>query len=196
MKVQNTTKMINDNPLMALIGAMSSNTYIEDQEAQGQDQLVNSDVLPTDINPTDKAAMIKFGIKFLDQVESDSLFQHVELPEGWSRKKSDHSMWSYIIDDKERERISIFYKAAFYDRSASASCNRRFSVNSHYYEKDTTEYFKMQVLDYDKVIYETKSVEVVRDLNFYNKRDVLKNEAREWLEERYPNYEDVSAYWD
>jgi hypothetical protein len=34
---------------------------------------------------------------------------------------SDHAMWSYLVDELGRERVSIFYKAAFYDRSAHMS---------------------------------------------------------------------------
>ena len=40
------------------------------------------------------------------------------LPPGWSRQGSDHAMWAHLLDEHGRQRVGIFYKAAFYDRSA------------------------------------------------------------------------------
>ena len=62
--------------------------------------------------------MEAWGIVFLGPVPNDALFQYVTLPEGWHKQPTEHSMWSHLLDDKDRKRASIFYKAAFYDRSA------------------------------------------------------------------------------
>jgi hypothetical protein len=51
-------------------------------------------------------------------VSDDPIFRSVQLPSGWKKKGSDHNMWSSVVDEAEKERISVFYKAAFYDRSA------------------------------------------------------------------------------
>ena len=91
---------------------------IEAQEAQGQRELVNSQVLPTEIIHSSQADMEELGFIFGEKVAGDEIFRHVELPEGWSKKGSDHSMWSYVVDERGIDRVGIFYKAAFYDRSA------------------------------------------------------------------------------
>lgn len=91
---------------------------VTEMEAQGQHQLVTSEVLPTDLNGDKKEDFIALGFKFGDVVSGDPLFQKVELPNGWKKEGSGHDMWSSVIDDKGRERVVIFYKAAFYDRSA------------------------------------------------------------------------------
>ena len=94
-------------------------------EAAGQRQLVHRDVLPTEIqgdrDETIKQSLIDLGFKFGDVVNGDPLFTQVELPAGWKKVGLDHDMWSYVHDDKGRERISVFYKAAFYDRRAFMS---------------------------------------------------------------------------
>lgn len=120
------------NPLLNALAGMeahlrtgnSSNMVLE-QEAQGQKELVNSEVLPTKINsPRDvdvKAKLTELGFKFGNVVDGDPLFQEVTLPAGWKKVATDHSMWSKVVDDQGRERISIFYKAAFYDRDAFMS---------------------------------------------------------------------------
>ncbi len=90
---------------------------IEAQEARGQQELIQSEELPATCRPSWEAAE-KLGIKKTGKAAGDPLFVCAELPKGWKKVSTDHSMWSKIIDEKGVERASIFYKAAFYDRDA------------------------------------------------------------------------------
>lgn len=103
--------------------AGSRSRAILSQEADGQQSFVNSTTLPTDIRGG-KKDLEAAGVKFLGPVEGDSLFQYVELPAGWKKEGTDHSMWSKLVDEQGRERASIFYKAASYDRRAFASVTK------------------------------------------------------------------------
>jgi hypothetical protein len=94
----------------------SASSFIEGQEIAGQRQLVNSDRLPAQCG--DRAPWLALGFTFGDPDPSDPLFMPATLPPGWKRQATDHSMGSVIVDTLGRERVSIFYKAAFYDRSA------------------------------------------------------------------------------
>ncbi|WP_433235335.1 hypothetical protein ACQPYK_25165 [Streptosporangium sp. CA-135522] len=100
-------------------------------EADGQRELVNSEVIPTEIMSGGEDDLTALGFHLGDQVEGDPLFRRVTLPDGWKREASDHSMWSYIIDGLGRRRVSVFYKAAFYDRRASLSINTVYSYVGH-----------------------------------------------------------------
>lgn len=91
---------------------------ILDQEAAGQTSFVSSETLPTDMNEADKEYLESRGVVFLETVDGDPIFQYVELPKGWSKQATDHSMWSNLVDNNGNKVASIFYKAAFYDRSA------------------------------------------------------------------------------
>lgn len=95
---------------------------IEAMEKQGQAQLINSDRLPTNGNNGGKGGnddeYLALGFTFGDPDPDDPMFRPATLPEGWKREASDHDMWSYLVDGLGRRRVSIFYKAAFYDRSA------------------------------------------------------------------------------
>lgn len=91
---------------------------ILEQERAGQAQLVNSECLPTDLSGDDRSAFEALGIRFGEPVDGDPLFQHATLLEGWTKQASDRDMWSYVLDQHGRRRISVFYKAAFYDRRA------------------------------------------------------------------------------
>lgn len=97
---------------------------IEAQEARGQDQLCLSAMLPTKISDNDKAILEAAGVKFGEPEKNDPLFCKAELPAGWSKQPTDHSMWSKLVDENGIERASIFYKAAFYDRDAFMSATK------------------------------------------------------------------------
>ena len=195
-KPVNTAKEHDDFAFLASSMVIGSSNTIERQEAQGQQSFVESDTLPTDGG--DKQALEAFGFKFLGPVEGDPLFQYVEMPKGWKKVPSDHSMWSYIHDEQGRERIAVFYKAAFYDRSAHYSVNKRFGVRRDYGRKDAS---VAQVLDGGKVIFSTGPRKYfpgeAREtwMKNYALDDEAKKEAADWLATQYPEWESVAAYW-
>ena len=90
---------------------------ILNQEARGQDELVNSMQLPVDIRG-DRKILEQDGVQFGAVSSNDPLFCHVTLPSGWVKRKTDHSMWSELVDASGNVRANIFYKAASYDRDA------------------------------------------------------------------------------
>lgn len=92
---------------------------IQAQERAGQAQLINSDRLPTD-RFGDADAWTALGFTFGEPDPADPMFCPATLPDGWRREGSDHDMWSYIVDGDGVQRVAVFYKAAFYDRSAHA----------------------------------------------------------------------------
>jgi hypothetical protein len=92
---------------------------IAEQEARGQRELVGSEQLPRDgLLGADRASWEGLGLKIDETTGDDPLFCRVELPAGWKKVATDHAMWSHLVDDQGRVRGKIFYKAAFYDRSA------------------------------------------------------------------------------
>ncbi|MCW2899294.1 MAG: hypothetical protein JWO67_1559 [Streptosporangiaceae bacterium] len=123
---RNTERAMHEDPIEAMLflaAAMGGNpsTPIEAQEAAGQRELVNSDVIPSQINGGSEADLTSLGFVLGEQVDGDPMFRRATLPAGWKREGSDHSMGSYIVDGLGRRRCGIFYKAAFYDRSAHIS---------------------------------------------------------------------------
>src|SRR5690349_16739679 len=116
---ENTRETVRRHPEGFLVESMVAGVgpAILAQESQGQRSFVGSDTLPTEMGAKDRLALEIAGVRFGETVPGDSLFQYVQLPAGWRKEAADHSMWSYLLDDKGRRRASIFYKAAFYDRS-------------------------------------------------------------------------------
>jgi hypothetical protein len=120
-EIQNTTEFVEDGGayliLAAAMGGASTSEIITDMERRGQKQLVAASVLPTDTQRTD-SEFEAVGFTFGEPAEGDPMFRQATLPAGWSRQGSDHDMWSYVVDELGRRRVSVFYKAAWYDRSA------------------------------------------------------------------------------
>ena len=108
-KITNTEQEVIDDPMKMFASLLGGPGAIERSEAKGQEELVESEVLPTSYNGDKKKDFEKIGIVFGDVVEGDSMFQEVTLPAGWKKIRTDHSMWSKLIDEQGRERASIFY---------------------------------------------------------------------------------------
>lgn len=126
-EIQNTTKFVRDEGGAALLLALgmvgeTPDQIIRGMESAGQRQLVASRMLPTDTHGTD-AEFEALGFVFGESDPGDPMFRPTTLPEGWSKRGSDHDMWSYVVDEHGRNRVSVFYKAAFYDRHAHMSLN-------------------------------------------------------------------------
>lgn len=105
--------------LQSLLGADPSD-LIDAQEARGQQQLLTSDRLPTELRG-ERAEWEGLGFTFGEPDPADPLFMPATLPNGWSKQASDSTLWTHISDQFGRRRVSILYKAALYDRHAFAS---------------------------------------------------------------------------
>jgi hypothetical protein len=122
---RNTTRAMREDAdgLLFLAAGMGDGrrgaSFIEEQEANGQREMVHSDVIPSHGYADDD--LLALGFTLGDPVEGDPLFRQASLPEGWKRQGSDHAMHSDIVDTLGRKRVGIFYKAAFYDRRADLS---------------------------------------------------------------------------
>lgn len=178
---------------------MGSNAAIESQEKDGQTSFVDSDTLPLDVGGNeDRKILESFGVKFLGAVPGDELFQYVELPPNWKKVSTEHSMSTWLVDDKGRRRASIFYKAAFYDRRASLSLARRYRVTQDFDREEAEHVAVAHVIDCDTVIFSTPPVALPQERNseFYRIGDEAKKIARAWLDAHFPDWLNPAAYWD
>lgn len=97
-------------------------------KAEGQQELIASESLPTEVSPKERALMERWGFVFGEPYPDDALFTPVRLPPGWTKAGTDHSMWSEVHDAKGRNRVDVFYKAAFYDRRARMTLASRYGA--------------------------------------------------------------------
>lgn len=161
---------------------------IEAQEKAGQDMVCKSELLPLDCGGN-KHVFESLGFVFGDPV--DRIFCKGTLPPGWSKKPTDHSMWSDFVDEKGRKRGAMFYKAAFYDQSAHMNLCPRFSIWA--YDDAATNGFRQVSIKDGGVLIE--KIGEYGDTDWSTK-DELVDKAIAWLNERYPDWDSPVAYWD
>ena len=200
--------------LLHIVATMDGTTgHIEASEARGQQHLVNSAQLPAEgtpggpdgyrkTNPDDWKAM---GIEFGPIVDGD-IFRDATLPEGWKVEATDHAMWSKLLDDKGRERASIFYKAAFYDRSAHIHLSSRFTLRKVY--DDSHKWTGQdEVLDGGERVFVTPEVDAAKleELNDHSRpyhevdkaQKAIQLMCEEWLSAKgFTDYRNPALYWD
>ena len=198
---KNTARPTPEDALGLIVDAMfvGNDDAIELQEVRGQCELVNSTTLPTDMGRSpdyDPRAILKAaGVKFGEIASGDPMFRHVELPPGWKKIPTDHSMWSSLVDDKGRVRGSIFYKAAFYDRSAHMRLDTRYGVAFDYKRSETEGVGVSNVTDCGKVIFSAEPIPTNKERSWETSQaaNLL---AMEWLDAQYPDWRNPGAYWD
>jgi hypothetical protein len=192
----NTRAEVESNPLgmLAQSFVMGSSKAIEQQEAAGQRDLVGSDTLPTEMRPGEKEVLETAGVKFLGPVQGDSLFQYVELPKGWSKRPTEHSMWSDLVDEKGRKRAGIFYKAAFYDRGSHLHMCTRYSYRLDYDRVSKEPVAVAYVMDGEARIFSSEEITFSKDSK-YDAMDKAEGQARKWLDSQYPEWSSPAAYW-
>lgn len=180
-----------DNTLVAQIPG-----GIERQEAKGQQDSNAQRTLPIKM---DWGALEKLGFKRGEA--DDNLFLKVEFPLNWNKLGTNHSLWSYLIDDRGRIRGDLFYKAAFYDRAARGTLRRRYSIGPEYPKQGRGDRVAMAVEDQEFLYDAAKGEEpkVIHRIPVtgqgFEADDKADAEIRAWMKEHYPEWEDPLAYW-
>lgn len=163
---------------------------IEAQEHAGQRAVCEKSILPKDC---DRNVFEAMGIVF--GTDADDLFVNVTFPEGWHKEATDHYMYSDLLDDKGRKRVTVCYKAAFYDRWAKAYANLRFHAMCEPIDgwENPDGVYVGVVKDQDKIIWRSEDTGTRGD---YRKHDLLGAAATDWLRTHYPDYKNPLAYWE
>lgn len=162
---------------------------IEQQEKDGQSALARTQNLPIEGMERCRNTLEKAG--FVIGEPADQLFYQCVFPVGWNLKPTDHSMWSDLIDDKGRKRAAVFYKAAFYDQQAFIRLERRYWVDG--YVQCGESQLAVAVMDGASIL---RSFGAYDKDNGWDRKESLVESATKWLEQNYPQWNDVTAYWD
>jgi hypothetical protein len=197
---------------------------IEAQEQRGQQKLVAGVFFPVRFvlgDPSDAdAALARWGWTLGAPLADDPLFRRVEMPPGWRKVATDHAMHSDVLDERDRKRVHVFYKAAFYDRDAFFGLIARFDVEEDYAEGEyrdrvelrPPEWTNQRVIDRatGEVLFvadvppeEAVAARMASYMNqsdpafilAYERRALMQEACREWIAARYPD-RSPGAYWE
>lgn len=186
---QSKRALLGETLLMGPVG------LAERQELRGQQSLTNSTCLP--IKGSEITAFTAMGVKFIkpdDDTARDDLFRTAILPDGWTKRPTDHSMWSELVDDRGRVRGMIFYKASTHDRQAKMHIVAFFNITTYDSEPPN---IRGTVTAGGTIVHQTPPLGAdcppEAESPLYEE---VRNAAEAWVKEHYPEYEDVMAYWD
>lgn len=170
---------------------------IENQERNGQAEAIYGSKLPIDGTLENRDKWEALGFIFGE--DEDELFVHVQMPQGWKLIKDPESdcRHSLLLDEQERIRGRMFYKAAFYDMKASIFLKRRFTINR--YASGNSDTMLVTVLDNSvtppTVIMQSAEIELPNDVSRFETEQKMIDTMEAKLIELYPDYDNPVAYW-
>lgn len=174
---------------------------IEEQESQGQQELVASQQLPRvcnsprGINAAEQYH--KMGIKVFTSSKGDDLFMGVKLPDGWKKEATDHSMWNNLVDDKGRIRATFFYKAAFYDRDAFVNFETRYGTKTDFSDPLT---YSHQVIDKatSEILFHSGTYprDSMGKPDYFKQQEKFQKQCNDFLNHKFSDWQNINAYWD
>lgn len=179
--IENTSQQYGPFDLPILGGSGSA---IERMEAEGQRQLLESCDLPTE--GSEDPEFLRLGFTFGEPHKEDPMFRPATLPQGWKREGTDHSMHTKIVDELGRERVSVFYKAAFYDRRADMHLNTVFGYVSWLLYYGSTPVLDDEWATAEAVVAAARG-QIAREnksLALWQRPDVVARNDKKYLDER------------
>ena len=175
------------------MGSRNAAKGLETVQNDEQSRVKNSSRLPRDMSPN-QATFEALGFTFTDI--GDNVLFEATLPEGWSTLETPGSsiLWENLVDDKGRVRGNYCYKGAFYDRSGHMSLFCRYHATCQHTDPDNYDSpINVVVTDADgSVIFNAGQCQKVYSKDY----DKLVAKTEEYLKSNYPEWEDVTKYWD
>lgn len=200
-----TSKHLTENTHDVAMEAMIvGSKAIENQERRGQQALTQSALLPIKITRGTREQFEAMGIVF-DSDAADDFFVPVQLPDGWTITATPHPMWSNLRDERGRSRASIFYKAAFYDRSAEMSIQTRFTASYQpvggwaSYVRDETPFEGIVKDGGDEIIWRSEPFGPELKANQFGDPSASRlaaAAAQDWLDANRPEHDNPLMRWE
>ena len=202
-----------DQAAIHLAAAMSGadiNDVVDGIGRASQSEMAYSQKFPKKMDG-EKEKFEALGFKFGPEI--DRLFVQATFPEGWKIVPTSHYMWSDLLDDKGRKRGSIFYKPDFWDQDAFARLNRRYhgrvERDYEWREAHEEEYADIRdlyqdqphtgmIVDHDGTVLWSHGPTTAKaeGIPWPEFDDAFRKMVDDLLTKRFPDHEDVLAYWD
>jgi hypothetical protein len=160
--------------------------------------------LPRSITAVERGRLERMGILFGKNV--DDLFVAVTLPAGWGKAleeppRAAFLQGCFLVDEKARRRAELTYEnSSRAGRRASMRLLTRYAVDYVYFDdrgsrvaKFTSNRHSLAVLDAETIVHSTP-IRPLKEQTRLGYKDAEKLHA--WIAERFPRWQDPTAYWD
>lgn len=193
-------KRITEDPLLMgmFVVAMSTGSAdeaVDTMQKMAASQTINNELLPMDCN-LNKVAMEQLGFVFIN--EYDKYLWNASLPEGW-RLEHTNAMHFSLFDQNNGYRGHVMNDMRPWDRAACMTFYPRYRFESYYPEnssgvsgycikdnKKNSYLFISELINWREVGYEVQD----------EHRKKYEEKYIKYLEENYPDYKNVLAYWE
>lgn len=138
------------------------------------------------------------GVIWHEPIKENSVICRVHLPLGWSKVKVSGVTFS-LLDDKGRERATTFESSQPF-----ITLSRRFRVTRIHEREQGKDQNPGEIVacvrgENGIVLHMTQAFLVTHcrtEDDQHELRERVEDEAREWLDQHYPNWRDAGAYWE
>lgn len=138
------------------------------------------------------------GFKGIDV--SGGFFTFLQMPKGWKKVITKHSnQWCYLIDDQRRDRGAIFYKVVAVSNTGGIKVLTFINWMQRLIVRTSTFKGKISstVFDSANVIYKSQEYDEPKERKEKSEIEIkCFTECELWLNDNYPEWKNVSAYWD
>jgi hypothetical protein len=156
-------------------------------------------VLP--VNGSEDSELLKIGIDFGPFQKGDQ-WRGANLPPGWTIDKGESK--SYICDDRNRARVIVYNKEVVIRPITRFSIGRDSSIDSpdknvRFCVWDASVPHKEKrkvVFSSEHPLPSRKRHKDVHDSRLEHYQKYFEKKAREWLDERFPEWKSHSGHWD
>lgn len=176
-----------DTTTVSLLGLAIGSDAILMQGSHGASAIRGTQQVPVE-NPG-QSKLSTFGIQLLERDPTDRLFMNALFPIGWKRVATGHSMWTYLVPPWSAGPVFvIFYKAAFYDRSAGMSFRPRYDITA-YEDNGNDRAYEARVRDYGtgKTLF-VAPFEYRNGDDYFDASKSAKEQCEEWVKSNLPEY--------
>jgi hypothetical protein len=185
-------------------GRLDEGREILSQERQGARETLAGPRLPLDGTTSPEAIKRCAAIGITLGKEVDLLFREAHLPPGWTiTPSSDDHRTTILRDAKGHQRGYIWYKAAYYDRSAYFRIQTRYWVQRDYTEGGGGNFATVHDRVQARNIWQAEPLKspgpdgAPDAWEKYEEAQAAQNRAAvDWVSERYPDWENPAAYWE
>jgi len=193
-----------------IVTGMGTRAFQADESLPTQGSPINPQYIHDDeARANHEKSWAATGIEFGEATSKD-MFVPVKLADGWKKVRTDHPLWTHLIDDKGRIRAEIFYQSAFWDSEAFIRLVRRFTIRKVYFEtEDDNRPIQFEIHDSGVVMYQTKITNPGRRPDrsgteeskaFYERQEAMQKdsqkECKDFLDAQWPDWEQDWAHWD
>ena len=144
----------------------------------------------------------KLGFQF-NETSGASLLHGLVLPLGWSIQKSNLCFFKTIVDDKGRERGTIYNSSVFADGEEKMILSLKYSVREMVTLNDSNSTtFLVYFGSNDEILFTAGTCVMPKTVGneglqqWKKEKKELHELATMFADENYPNWRDFGAYWD